>query len=131
MIRLHPLLALAVAMVIGCADSATSSVPGDSAASNSADVIPATPAAFHSGQTVQITVPEMHCPFACYPNVKETLKEQPGIDSETIELVEQKEEAVINDPRIIVKLNGDLNDQQVIKAIAETGFPGATIVAVE
>lgn len=84
---------------------------------------------YQSGETLTIKVPEMNCPFYCYPKVEETLTELGGI--EKIELVSQKEEDKIDDPRIIIKLSKELDWETATKALEEAGFGGATVVAIK
>jgi len=123
-LRLFSLCALA--LLIGCADTAPEggSVAGESA-------VTVTPVSYEAGQSVTLLVPEMHCPFACYPKVKETLENQEGIDVESITLVEQKDEAAIDDPRIIVTLSENFDGEKTIKAIEEAGFANTQIVSAE
>ncbi|MCG6155981.1 hypothetical protein [Rubinisphaera margarita] len=78
------------------------------------------PASYSAGETLTVSVPDMHCPFVCYPRVKDTLAEQQGVES--VELVEQKDEAAIDDPRLIVKLNGDFDAQSAVEALGTVGF---------
>ena len=82
---------------------------------------------FHPGDTITVKVPEMHCPFYCYPKVEETLTDLGGIKK--IELVKQKSEDKIDDPRIILEFNGDFDWDTATKALEEAGFAGATVVA--
>ena len=44
--------------------------------------------------TLTLSVPKMHCPFACYPAIKKALEETDTVES--VELAEQKEEGVID-----------------------------------
>lgn len=124
----------ALAIMIGCADSAPSAPEGGSTTASTAGegkVVAVAPASYQAGQSVTLHVPNMHCPFACYPKVKETLEKQDGIEAESITLVEQKDEASIDDPRIIVKLSGNFDSDKAIKAIEEVGFANAQVVSVE
>jgi len=105
--------------LIGCTEQTPATPVSETPAAqeNAPTVIPAS---YKAGETLTFNVPDMHCPFACYPRVKKTLAEQEGVES--VELVEQKEEAVIDDPRVIVKLNGDFNAQTAVEALETVGF---------
>ncbi len=130
MLRLLSLLSLG--LVIGCADSGTPSGHANSSTSTDAHAtVQTTPVSFHAGQTLTLHVPDMHCPFGCYPAVKETLEAQEGIDAETITLVEQKQEDTIDDPRVIVTLKGDIDSQQLLQALTDAGFKNSTVATRE
>ncbi|MBL4883817.1 MAG: heavy-metal-associated domain-containing protein [Planctomycetaceae bacterium] len=125
---LSSVAAMCLAILVGCNTSPeggsitggpeTASLPAESNVTN---------VFYSSGETITIKVPEMHCPFYCYPTVKETLTELGGI--ENIDLVSQKEEDKIDDPRIIIKLSEDFDWTNATKALEEAGFRGATVVA--
>lgn len=112
------LIVVGALSLIGCVQEAPA--PPAAQQTNNEAAIPATPVVFHAGESLTMEVPEMHCPFACYPKVKETLAEQPGVES--VELVEQKDENAIDDPRVVVKLNGDFDATNAIDALAKVGF---------
>jgi len=63
---------------------------------------------------------EMHCPFGCYPKVKETLESIAGVGS--VELAEQKKEGEIDNPKVYIKLNGDFDSKLAIAALEKEGF---------
>ena len=124
------MLSVAVAVattVAGCTNSdqqSTSDAPaateGMTETATAADL-----AAFTAGDEVTLAVPEMHCPFACYPKVKETLEGLDGVS--LVELVPQEEEGVINDRRVVVKFDGDVSQEVATTALAEAGFKGSTV----
>lgn len=68
----------------------------------------------------QIKVANMMCPFSCYPKVKETLAAMPGV--EAVQLVEQKEEGVIDTPIVELKLSGDFDAEAAIAALSKVSF---------
>ncbi|MEZ6059310.1 MAG: hypothetical protein R3C19_03000 [Planctomycetaceae bacterium] len=74
---------------------------------------------------VTLEVPTMECPFACYPTVKETLEEQPGVTS--VELVPQKEEGVIDDRRVIVNVSEGFSLDEAVAALSKAGFKNASV----
>ncbi len=63
---------------------------------------------------------EMHCPFGCYPKVKETLEGIAGVAG--VELAEQKKEGVIDNPKVYIKLNGDFDSKLAVAALEKEGF---------
>ena len=63
---------------------------------------------------------EMHCPFGCYPKVKETLEGMAGVAG--VELAEQKKEGVIDNPKVYIKLNGDFDSKLAVAALEKEGF---------
>ncbi|MEM9585813.1 MAG: heavy-metal-associated domain-containing protein [Planctomycetota bacterium] len=77
-------------------------------------------------ESVTLNVPEMHCPFACYPAVKETLEASDQVAS--VELAPQKEEGVIDNPQVIVKHRGNLNLEAALAALEASGFDNSTAV---
>lgn len=76
--------------------------------------------------SLTMNVPEMHCPFACYPSVKEKLEKQ--ADVMTVELAPQKEEGVIDNPQVIVTYKEGFDAEQAIAMLEAAGFGGSTVV---
>jgi copper chaperone CopZ len=73
-----------------------------------------------------LSVPGMHCPFACYPAIKKTLEGTENVES--VELAEQKEEGVIDNPQVIVQYKSGFNLDQAIKLLDDRGFRDSEIV---
>ncbi|HBN77208.1 MAG TPA: hypothetical protein DD473_15615 [Planctomycetaceae bacterium] len=113
-----------LACFVGCTESTS---PQPSSTETNSPAISAAPVKYEAGQTLTVNVPEMHCPFACYPRVKQTIADQPGVES--VELVEQESEDAINDPRIIVKLNGEFDSTSAIDALSKVGFNESQVVS--
>ena len=99
---------------------------GDAA---SADQSPHPAELWQPGTHVTLEIPEMHCPFVCYPKAKETLEGLDGIAS--VELVPQKEEGVIDDRRVIVTVDGPVSPETVIAALDQAELPGARVDAAQ
>ncbi|OYP38119.1 heavy-metal-associated domain-containing protein [Rhodopirellula sp. MGV] len=76
--------------------------------------------------SLTLNVPDMHCPFACYPNVKKTLESREDVVS--VELVPQKEEGVIDTPQVVVKYKDGFVVDQAIAQLGKAGFGGSTVV---
>jgi len=124
------------ALLAGCADSATDTAattePSAEGANETAAVSTsdtdvesgAVMASFDSGDSANLAIPEMHCPFMCFPKAKETLEEIDGVAS--VELVEQEEEGVINDRRVVVTFDGSVAADTAIAALEAVEFPGSS-----
>lgn len=74
-------------------------------------------------ETLVLHVPDMHCPFACYPAVKETLESDPSVAG--VDLVEQKEEGVIDNPSVVVTYGDGFDLDVAVAALAKRGFKNA------
>jgi len=76
--------------------------------------------------TLTLSVPKMHCPFACYPAVKRTLE---GTDTvESVELAEQKEEGLIDNRQVVVQYKSGFNLDAAIELLSSQGFSDSEIV---
>lgn len=120
------------ALLAGCADSATETVSTSGDADNTAamtapetsvDSSPVT-VSFDSGETVNLAIPEMHCPFGCFPKAKDALEEVDGVAS--VELVEQEKEGEINDRRVVVTFDGKVDAATAIAALDAAELPGSS-----
>lgn len=92
-------------------------VEGEPAASNSqAEVI-----RFVADQ--RLSVPDMSCPYACWPKVKETLAAQPGVEG--VQLAEQPadaQEGEITERIVELKLNDQFDADAAIAALSKVSF---------
>ena len=92
-------------------------VEGEPAASNSqAEVI-----RFVADQ--RINVPDMSCPYSCWPKVKETLAAQPGVEG--VQLAEQPadaQEGEITERVVELKLNDKFDADAAIAALSKVHF---------
>ncbi|MCS7470781.1 heavy-metal-associated domain-containing protein [Stieleria sp. ICT_E10.1] len=75
--------------------------------------------------SLTMTVPEMHCPFACYPSVKKNLEKR--ADVVAVELAPQKEEGIIDNPQVIVTYKDGFDAEQAIAQLEAAGFAGSTV----
>lgn len=113
----------AAGIVIGIAnypetpDSAPASV--DASAVAEADPVMA------EAGTLTLSVPKMHCVFACYPKVKETLESFDAVRE--VELAEQKEEGVIDNRQVIVKYDSGFDLSQAIAKLDKEGFDDSAL----
>ncbi len=99
--------------------------PVDSAASGT-DVL-ATQSHQVMTQEGQMTlrVEDMHCPFACYPAVKKSLESQPNVMA--VELDEQKEEGVIDNPQVVVTYQSGFDLTAALENLATKGFSKSSV----
>lgn len=92
-----------------------------------AEVAPAVPTeAAGETQTLVLHVPDMHCPFACYPAVKETLEGAPNVQA--VDLAEQSEEGEIDNPQVIISYGEGFDLESAVARLAERGFKNSTQV---
>ena len=93
-----------------------------------AEVSPAADATEVAGETQSLVlhVPDMHCPFACYPAVKQTLEAAPNVKA--VDLAEQTEEGEIDNPQVIVSYADGFDLESAVARLAERGFKNATQV---
>ena len=77
-------------------------------------------------ELISLKVPSMHCPFACYPSIKKTLEAETGVAG--VELAEQKEEGLIDNPVVLIKAGTNFDLDKAIATLAGTGFDGASVV---
>ncbi len=75
-------------------------------------------------RTVALKVPDMSCPFACWPKVKETLAAEPGVG--TVALADQKDANAIDNPVVYVGVSDDFQSEHAIAALSEKGFKEST-----
>ena len=76
--------------------------------------------------SLTLNVPEMHCPFACYPSVKKNLETRGDVMA--VELAPQKEEGVIDNPQVIVTYKEGFDAKEAIAMLEAAGFSGSTVV---
>ena len=80
--------------------------------------------AFKPGEPATLEIPEMSCQINCYPKVKEALEGITGVKS--VELMPQEDEVVINDHRVKIEFDGDVDGANAVAALTKAGYPGAT-----
>ncbi len=71
----------------------------------------------------RLSVPDMMCPYSCWPKVQETLAAQPGV--EAVQLAEQPTgtvEGEIKERVVELKLSGDFDADAAIAALAKVSF---------
>lgn len=93
---------------------------------SSATAVSTTESVMAEPGTLVLKVPDMHCPFACYPSVKSTLEKEQAVES--VELTEQKQEGAIDNPEVIVKYDAGFDLDAAIAALEQKGFTKTEIV---
>ncbi len=122
-------------LLIGCADTAVDTATKSDAPTPETSSTTPEPAAsetdteaiavsFNAGETATLAIPEMHCPFGCFPKAQDALEQIDGIAS--IELVKQKEEGAIDDRRVVVTFDGSVDSKSAIAALDSVALPGAS-----
>ena len=76
-------------------------------------------------QLVTLKVPDMHCPVACYPAVKKTLEQQPGVLA--VDLAEQQEEGIIDNPEVLIQTGEGFQPQAAIDSLTQAGFEQSSV----
>ena len=127
-------LLASAALLIGCADTAVETVSttnADSTTESSTPEVDSAPvlASYEAGESVTLAIPEMSCAVMCFPKAKDALEEINGIAG--IELVEQEEEGVINDRRVVVTFDGNVDSKTAIAALDAVEMAGASFEANE
>ena len=113
---MRSLLVLSLLLVAaGCGESASVSGTSETVAKPEAITV-----SFDQGDTATLEVPEMSCPFMCYPKVKETLEGMDGVTA--VELVPQEREDAINDRRVTVTFDGHVDGAEAVAALSKAGF---------
>ena len=92
-----------------------------------ASSVEATPARVMSeAGTLTMAVPDMHCPFGCYPTIKKTLESADTVTD--VQLAEQKVEGEIDNRQVIINFRAGFDVDAAIAALKENGFDNSDIV---
>lgn len=76
--------------------------------------------------TVTLSVPSMHCEFACYPRVKESIESVAGVTE--VALDEQKEEGVLDNRQVVVSYDAGFDLTSALANLSSEGFKDADVV---
>ena len=88
--------------------------------------VAAPPDAMAEAGTLTLSVPEMHCEFACYPKVKEALEQQNGVQE--VNLAEQKEEGVLDNRAVVIKYEPGFSLNAAIASLDQAGYAKSEMV---
>lgn len=127
-------LLASAALLIGCADTSVETVSTANVEPTTESNTPENDSApvltsYEAGESVILAIPEMSCAVMCFPKAKDVLEEIDGIAA--IELVEQEEEGVINDRRVLVTFDGKVDSKTAITALDAVEMAGASFAASE
>ncbi|MGI9471700.1 MAG: heavy-metal-associated domain-containing protein [Rubripirellula sp.] len=117
----------AVGIMIGIAsypDQAETNGTGSASVSNASTE--SAPELMAEAGTMTLSVPAMHCEFACFPRVKQSIEESGGVAS--VELAEQKEEGVIDNRQVIVNYEPGFDLNAVLASLEKEGFSDSDVV---
>ncbi len=108
---------------------AIATVPGENdqaAATAEPKVTAASHRVMEEAGTLTISVPAMHCEFACYPKVKTTLEGAEAVTS--VELDEQKEEGTIDNRQVVVAYEAGFDLDAALASLNAKGFKDSDLV---
>ncbi len=88
--------------------------------------VSATPEVMSEAGTLTLSVPSMHCEFACFPRVKEALESADGVQE--VQLAEQKEEGTIDNRQVVVKYDAGFDVNSALALLSKEGFADADVV---
>ncbi|MCR9202501.1 MAG: hypothetical protein NXI04_27995 [Planctomycetaceae bacterium] len=122
-------LLLPAVLLMGCAENAPEPDPATEPAEageagSGVAALETMPVSFVSGDVATLAVPEMNCQLACYPKVKRTLEGVEGVAA--VELVEQQDEVQVDDRRVTITFEADVDGAAALAALESAGYPGST-----
>ena len=114
-------------LIMGCQSSETDiqQVASESTPEVQNEPRTESPSASHES-TIKFRVPDMHCRSACWPEVQESLAELPAVAK--VELAPQKGKNKIDLPVITVHLKQKLDQDTIIRQLADWGYENAEVV---
>ena len=77
-------------------------------------------------ETLTLSVPEMHCQYACFPKVKNTLEQVDAVAE--VQLAKQKDDSVLDNRQVIVKYKEGFDVDKAIGLLAEAGYADSALV---
>lgn len=76
--------------------------------------------------TLVLRVDDMHCEFACFPKVKQTLQELDNVVA--VELDEQAEAGTLDNPQVVIDYEPGFDLGFARQALAKKGFAKSSVV---
>ena len=73
-----------------------------------------------------LDVPDMHCAVMCYPKIKKTLESDQNVA--VVELADQKEEGMIDNPQVIVTYKAGFDLDAAIADLGKNGYENSKLV---
>ncbi|MEC8475048.1 MAG: heavy-metal-associated domain-containing protein [Planctomycetota bacterium] len=77
-------------------------------------------------ESLTLSVPEMHCQYACFPKVKDTLEQVDAVAE--VQLAKQKDDSVLDNRQVIVKYREGFDVDEAIGLLAEAGYTDSALV---
>ena len=77
-------------------------------------------------ETLTLSVPEVHCQYACFPKVKNTLEQVDAVAE--VQLAKQKDDSVLDNRQVIVKYKEGFDVDEAIGLLAEAGYTDSVLV---
>ena len=108
---------IAVTLLVGC-ETQSVTIPASTTT---------TAAVAGAGETMVVHVPNMMCPYACWPAVQKDLAAQPGVLD--VELAPQKEETTIDNPKVFVRVAEGFDADAAVESLAKAGFKDSEVSA--
>jgi periplasmic mercuric ion binding protein len=117
-------------LCLGCAEPPPpAGGSGDTPAmdqSGTTDAVSSNGGASSATTLVSLKVPNMDCPFGCWPAVRESLTAVDGVES--VELAQQGGQDVIDNPVVMIKTGTDFDPSQLISALPTRFGQGAELL---
>ncbi|TWU57612.1 heavy-metal-associated domain-containing protein [Rubripirellula reticaptiva] len=110
----------AVGIMIGIGSLPVDSTPANDGLGSAEAAVVTQVAAMAESGTLTLSVPEMMCPFSCYPRVKKTLEGTALVTS--VELAPQKVEGEIDNRQVIVNYDAGFKLDDALEMLKEEGF---------
>jgi hypothetical protein len=117
------LVASVVLLAVGCTPSVAP--PATTSVGSRTEITTTAAPVDDSVQMVSLRVPTMHCPFACWPKVKETLEQQEGVSEVT--LAKQAKENELDNPVVHLQVASAFDSAEAIEALESVGFADAVV----
>ena len=114
----------AVGIMIGIATSPQQS--SDELTAPAGTVVSVTPEVMSEAGTLTLSVPSMHCEFACFPRVKDAIESANGVQE--VVLAEQKEEGTIDNRQVVVKYDAGFDVNAALAVLSKEGFDDSDVV---
>ncbi|TWU10636.1 heavy-metal-associated domain-containing protein [Allorhodopirellula heiligendammensis] len=114
-------LGIMIALIV-----APNGAPESPASAAPATAVSASPAVLTEAGTLTLEVPSMHCQFACYPRVKETLENSDGVSEVT--LVEQPDPETLTVKKVVVQYDAGFDVEKALASLKQEGFGDAARV---
>lgn len=88
--------------------------------------VSATPEVMTEAGTLTLSVPNMHCEFACFPRVKEAIESAEGVQE--VQLAVQKEEGTIDNRQVVVNYDVGFDVNAALTLLSKEGFADSDLV---